>query len=706
MAHPLTSLPAPSRLGPLRAGPARALVEAAAGYAVLLAAAALCPPRGIVTPVSISFNLLAYFWLICWPAWRLSVVKTRRWWTRLGIGIPRACLVGLLLGGIAALLAAALWPPAFGALRRGLIAAPILGFPLARVPVVLMVSLKQRIVSRLRWQLMVSHAAVIVLTLTSMTAVGSLLATTFVLTQTRPGAQAMARDVAGILVTTGGQRGLGHRQDQATLTAIERGQIRLEGESPLASLIRRPVRPYRILLAGLDGHINASDHDVGNERQALPTRTFWLALQRPPGIWQRFLRSAAQGQQDAAFLTVRGISDLQAPQVAEAPILVSQRPVGMVLVESGGLNVTPVQFFQGTLAVFGVATILLILATSLPILFLSFLFAYLFARRLTHHLEDVSGVATAIASGNLKTRAPDSAKNEIGRLAEDINRMADHLETAMEGLRRARADAEEALRARQELVASISHELRTPLAILRAHLDTLLLTVHGSNGADAPTDDAPVPVHASTLEALQHETERLASLVDDLFTLSRGETGALQVQCEPVDVAAIVDDVARLMRPLVQQDRLLALSVEAQPGLPYALADADRLRQILSNLVRNAARHTPDGGIIVLSVAGDGPWIAISVADTGEGIPPEHLPHIFDRFYRVDNARTRGSGGTGLGLAIVRELVEMMGGRVTVESTVGEGSCFRVFLPVEPHTARPVPITGAGTIQQSTPRQS
>jgi len=147
-------------------------------------------------------------------------------------------------------------------------------------------------------------------------------------------------------------------------------------------------------------------------------------------------------------------------------------------------------------------------------------------------------------------------------------------------------------------------------------------------------------------------------------------------------VAALVTEVAALMRPLAQNEGQIALTVDARPGLPLALADADRLRQILENLVRNAVRHTPDGGIIALAVAAGDGGIIITVADTGEGIAPEHLSHIFERFYRVDQARTRGLGGAGLGLAIVREFVELMGGRVTVESAPGEGSCFQVLLPL------------------------
>jgi signal transduction histidine kinase len=371
----------------------------------------------------------------------------------------------------------------------------------------------------------------------------------------------------------------------------------------------------------------------------------------------------------------------QRAALAEAPVFgPSGRIEAVTVLQVGNTYVTPVQFFQGTLVFFGVATVALILATSIPVLSISGLFSFFTARKLTRHLESVSGVATAIASGDLSQRAPVTAQNEIGRLAQDVNRMADHLETAMGALEKARVKAEVALRARQELVAGISHELRTPLAILRAHLETLLARYPVAAGSAVSSDAVDVPVADKTIHALQTETERLSSLVDDLFALSRAETGALEVHCVPVDVGALVDDIAALMRPLAQREGSIALTVEAQPGLPLALADGDRLRQIISNLVRNAVRHTPEGGIIVLSVRGQSSWVVVSVADTGEGIQPEHLPYIFERFYRVDEARARSSGGTGLGLAIVREFVELMGGKVTVESAAGEGTTFHVLL--------------------------
>ncbi|MGH2444167.1 MAG: sensor histidine kinase, partial [Chloroflexota bacterium] len=345
------------------------------------------------------------------------------------------------------------------------------------------------------------------------------------------------------------------------------------------------------------------------------------------------------------------------------------------------------RLFGALLAVFGVSTIILILATSLPVLALSFLFSYLVARNLTRRLESVSRVTTAIASGDLGERAPVQSRNEIGTLAENVNSMADHLETTMGALSEARTRAVDALRSRQELVASISHELRTPLAIMKAHLETVSTPHAVAAGALPSSEPCEVAVPAATLRALEGETQRLSGLIEDLFSLSRADAGALQITREAVDVAALLVDIAANLGPLAWAEGSVRLSVEIEPQLPRAVADAARVRQIVANLVRNAVRHTPQGGIIVLSASLHDRWMVVCVADTGEGIAADHMPHIFDPFYRVDEARSRESGGTGLGLAIVDELVELMGGRVTVESTVGEGSVFRVFLPVEGVTA-------------------
>ena len=169
-------------------------------------------------------------------------------------------------------------------------------------------------------------------------------------------------------------------------------------------------------------------------------------------------------------------------------------------------------------------------------------------------------------------------------------------------------------------------------------------------------------------------------MVDDLFDLARAETRTLTVRDEPFDVADVVAGVVSSMRTLAASERAVTVVSRGEHELPRATGDADRLSQILSNLIRNAVRHTPEGGIIAVTTGLTLERIEISVSDTGEGIAPEHLPHVFERFYRADGARSRATGGAGLGLAIVRELIELMGGTVSIESVVGEGTTFRLSL--------------------------
>jgi signal transduction histidine kinase len=457
------------------------------------------------------------------------------------------------------------------------------------------------------------------------------------------------------------------------------------GEPPLSGIIPRYPRPNPILVERPDGRRLTATAGTNKELQQYPD-------QRP--VLDRLRRLALTGQ--AAVLRPTGTLKGDAIVFAAAPVRgANGRIVAVVLLQANDIQVTPGRFFQGAVALFGVATVVLVLIASVPLLALSFVFSYFLARGFTRRLEAVSRVATAIAAGNLSERAPVSTRNEVGLLAGDINRMAAHLETTIAELEQARTQAEEALRLRQQLVANVSHELRTPLAVVRAHLDALAMRkpAVGAHRASlqaatgAPLQDAALTVPAAALDAVAAEIGRLESLVEDLFALSRAESDALDVRCEAVDVARIVGEVAGQMRPLVQREGGITLTVEAPPGLPQAQADPERLRQILGNLVRNAVRHTPEGGIIALTVSSENEWIVAGVADTGEGIAPEHLPHIFERFYRADDARSRERGGAGLGLAIVRELVELMGGRVTVESVPGEGTCFRVYLRRGPNLA-------------------
>ena len=232
-----------------------------------------------------------------------------------------------------------------------------------------------------------------------------------------------------------------------------------------------------------------------------------------------------------------------------------------------------------------------------------------------------------------------------------------------------RRRAERADQSRRELIVNASHELRTPIASISAHVESL----------QKPEREMDPESHAY-LGVIETETKRLSSLVDDLLVLARADADELRLTVRPINVAEVVDRVTTAMAPLARQERNLSLVHNSAPDIPPALCDPDRLAQVLANLIRNAVNHTPDGGIITVTTAAEPDTVSIAVADTGIGIEPQDLPRIFERFYRTDESRTRDSGGSGLGLAIVRELLTAMGGTISAESTVGQGSTFRITL--------------------------
>jgi len=229
--------------------------------------------------------------------------------------------------------------------------------------------------------------------------------------------------------------------------------------------------------------------------------------------------------------------------------------------------------------------------------------------------------------------------------------------------------ADQADQSRRELIVNASHELRTPVASISAHVESLL-----KPGREL---DEETRKYLSVVAA---ETDRLESLVDDVLVLARGDAGELHLDVRPVDVSAVIDRVCETLVPLARRQRNLSLVHSSQPGLPRAMADQDRLGQVLSNLIRNAVNHTPDGGIISVDAAMEGDRVTISVSDTGVGMEPGELARVFDRFYRADRSRARVTGGSGLGLSIVRDLLNAMGGSIAADSTPGQGSVFRVSL--------------------------
>lgn len=265
-----------------------------------------------------------------------------------------------------------------------------------------------------------------------------------------------------------------------------------------------------------------------------------------------------------------------------------------------------------------------------------------------------------------------------GQIARSLLGMSDtalRLETAKAQEAQARAVAEQAERRRRELVVNVSHELRAPVASISGHLESLLLSTH--EGTRMPEPDQ---LHAYLNVAYQ-EARRLGTLVDDLLSLARMEAHELRLNVQNVAAHEVVEEVYRTLMPLAQRDRQVTLVRGTQPNLPLVQADRQRLVQVLTNLTRNAITSTPAGGIVSLSLElADARHLALIVEDNGVGIPADELQKIFERFYRTDTSRTRKTGGFGLGLAIVHELVTAMGGSISVESTVGQGSRFCVLL--------------------------
>ena len=270
-------------------------------------------------------------------------------------------------------------------------------------------------------------------------------------------------------------------------------------------------------------------------------------------------------------------------------------------------------------------------------------------------LADVMAAADAVAEGDLGVRVPVHGHGEFGRLAESFNRMIEELE---------RAD-----RQRRNLTADVAHDLRTPLHIIQGNLEGIL------DGVYEPTMEQ--------IDATLDETRLLARLVDDLRTLSLAEAGQLPLVWEPVDVTELLADVATSFSGPAEVAGIgLRVETDGDPTKMTIIADVGRLDQVLSNLMANALRHTPSGGTITLRAMPINDGIRIIVRDTGEGIPAEDLPYIFDRFWRGDRLRSHAGGaGSGLGLAIARQLIRIHGGQIGVESEPGRGTTFTIELP-------------------------
>ena len=283
---------------------------------------------------------------------------------------------------------------------------------------------------------------------------------------------------------------------------------------------------------------------------------------------------------------------------------------------------------------------------------IALIFGVVLARLITRPLRELTVAAENIANGNLDQRVPVRSRDEIGVLATQFNRMS--------------SDLNHAIQLRHQMTADIAHDLRTPLTVLSGYLEALRDEVL-----------KPTPTRFATL---YDETQLLLRLVEDLHTLSLADAGELPGTRRPLDPGALLERVAATYHHSAVQHGV-ELSVTPDPATPPIEVDPEQMARVLNNLVSNALRYTPSGGRVSLSTYAVPAGVELVVADTGEGIAAEHLPNIFERFYRADSSRHEHTGGSGLGLTIVKSIVELHGGSIRAASREGQGTRFTITLP-------------------------
>lgn len=276
------------------------------------------------------------------------------------------------------------------------------------------------------------------------------------------------------------------------------------------------------------------------------------------------------------------------------------------------------------------------------------------ARRIIGPIQVMRAASHHIAEGDYRERIPVSSSDELGELARDFNRMAQELEQIEQR--------------RMELIGDVAHELRTPLSNIRSTMEGLI--------------DEVLPPEPATFLSVQREVSSLQRLIHDLEELSRAEAGQISLDPQPIAINELIKAAADRLN-IQFDDKGVSLHLDIRDDLPHIQADHSRITQVLLNLLGNSLQYTPSGGHVTVRVWHVGDEMVVEVNDNGTGIPEDHLPHIFERFYRVDKSRSRAGGGSGVGLTIAKHLVEAHGGRIWAKSPGPEqGSTFTFTLPL------------------------
>jgi len=523
----------------------------------------------------------------------------------------------------------------------------------------------------LRWRLVGSHLATVVL---SVFGVALLLSVAVLILnwtadplETEPAKEAHA--IALTIEMMGWQEGVPASEISTLLAAFATGRILPQIERAdvqVSADVGQPFANIRsISLVGLDGVIRSSSDPalVGQPADAIGGSALTVV--------GRALRGETR-EQDLAS----GVGATPEGIVGAFPVLTAAldgqpaRITGAIVVDKDQRSFPGTALGITSLAARYAATVGLVLmvAVGVPAILVALVIGINRARSIARPVNDLARAAERLAAGDLSVRVWVPTDDEVARLARAFNRMGDQLQASLELEADARARAERLLATNRDLVANVSHELRTPVALIRGHIEALA--------------DDPSRLEVYTEIALR-ESDRLEDLVNDLFQLARIDAQGIQLDHLPFNAGAAAREAVESLAEPARRDAgiMMRSQIDGSDADLQVVGDRVRLVQVLQNLLRNAVRYTPDGGLIRVVAEPRDLSVVLLVQDTGVGIEPDDLPRVFDRFYRSDQRNSRKGGGAGLGLAIARQSVEAMGGDISVESGVGEGTVFTIVLP-------------------------